>query len=278
MGGNVARTGTRGQDPPAPSTGPDRGTNGAIMAGIDEIAPDIFRISVYVEAFDLQFNHFLIRDEEPLLYHAGMRKTFPELHEAVSTLIDPTTLRWISWSHFEVDECGGLNQWLEVAPSAQPACSVVGALVNVNDYAIRPPRALERGEILTTGEYRFRFHPTPHLPHGWDAGMLFEETNRTLFCSDLLHQVGPVEPLTESEDVLDRTRQAVVSYQAGPLMDYVPYTHNTKRLLYELADFKPRTLAVMHGSSFAGEAQRLLRGLDSIFKDVFGREIVREEQ
>ncbi len=231
------------------------------MAAIDEIAPDVFRISVYVKEFDLQFNHFLVKDEDPLLYHAG---------QAVSSLIDPATLRWISWSHFEVDERGGLNNWLEIAPSAQPACSVVGALVNLNDYAIRPPRGLQKGEVLTTGEYRFRFHPTPHLPHGWDAGMLFEETNRTLFCSDLFHQIGPVEPLVESEDVMDRVRQAVITYQAGPLMDYVPYTHNTKRLLHELADFKPRTLAIMHGSSFTGDARRLLHRLDPIFQEVFG--------
>jgi flavorubredoxin len=240
------------------------------MAAIDEIAPDVFRISMYVDAFDLQFNHFLVKDEEPLLYHAGMRKMFPELHDAVSSLIDPSTLRWISWSHFEVDECGGLNEWLGVAPSAQAACSVVGALVNLNDFAIRPPRGLEKGEVLTTGKYTFRFHPTPHLPHGWDAGMLFEETNRTLFCSDLFHQVGRVEPLTESEEILERTRQAIAGYQTGPLMDYVPYTHNTKRLLYELAAFMPKTLAIMHGSSFTGESQRLLHYLDPVLKEVFG--------
>lgn len=242
------------------------------MAMIDEIAPDVFRISAYVEAFDLQFNHFLVKDEEPLLYHAGMRKMFPDLLEAVSSLIDVSTLRWISFSHFEVDECGGLNEWLKAAPSAQAACSVVGALVNLNDYAIRPPRGLEKGEALSTGKYRFRFHPTPHLPHGWDAGMLFEETNGTLFCSDLFHQVGQVEALTESEEILERSRQAMISYQAGPLMDYVPYTHNTKRLLHELADFKPRTLAIMHGSSFAGNARRLLHDLDPVFKGVFGGE------
>ncbi|MHC4218672.1 MAG: oxygen-binding di-iron domain-containing protein [Planctomycetota bacterium] len=242
------------------------------MATINEVAPDVFRISTFVEEFDLQFNHFLVKDEEPLLYHAGMRKMFPELQEAVSSLIELSSLRWISWSHFEVDECGGLNAWLDVAPSAQPACSVVGALVNLNDYANRPPRGLEKGEILTTGKYKFRFHPTPHLPHGWDAGMLFEETNGTLFCSDLFHQVGSVEPLTESEEILERSRQAMVSYQAGPLMDYVPYTHNTKRLLHELAGFRPKTLAIMHGSSFTGDCQRLLHDLDPVFKDVYGTE------
>jgi flavorubredoxin len=201
-----------------------------------------------------------------------MRGMFPALHEAVSSLIDPATLRWINWSHFEVDECGGLNEWLKIAPSAQGACSEVGALVNVTDYAIRPPRPLTKGETFTTGKYTFRFHPTPHLPHGWDAGMLLEETNGTLFCSDLFHQLGSVEPLTESEGILQRTRDAIVNYQAGPLMDYVPYTPKTKRLLHELAGLQPKTLAVMHGSSFTGAAPRLLQELDGVFKDVFGQE------
>lgn len=240
------------------------------MAVITEIAPDVFRLSIYAEKFDLQFNHFLVRDDEPLLYHAGMRMMFPDLLDAVSTLIKPADLRWVSWSHFEVDECGALNQWLDVAPSAQPACSLVGAMVNINDFADRPPRPLEKGEVLTTGKYRFRFTPTPHLPHGWDAGALYEETQGTLFCSDLLHQVGDVEPVSDSEDLLERTRDAVVSYQAGPLMDYVPYTPNTKRLLNELAALNPKTLAIMHGSSFAGDGSRLLRGLDRVFKDTFG--------
>jgi flavorubredoxin len=240
------------------------------MATIDEISPDVFRISIFVEQFDLQFNHFLVRDEEPLLYHAGMRKMFPELHEAVATLIDSSKLRWISWSHFEVDEVGGLNDWLRVAPSAQAACSMVGALVNLNDFSDRPPRGLSKGESISTGKYRFSFHPTPHLPHGWDAGMMFEETNRTLFCSDLLHQIGEVEALTESDIVLGRSKDAMINYQAGPLMDYVPYTPNTGRLLNELADLKPETLAIMHGSAFKGDGGRLLRNLDPVFKEVFG--------
>lgn len=240
------------------------------MTTIDEISPDVFRIGLYAEAFDLQFNHFLVRDEEPLLHHAGMRGMFPDLREAVSKLIDPSTLCWISFSHFEVDEVGGLNEWLQIAPNAQAACSMVGAMVNLNDFAIRPPRGLAKGEALTTGKYRFRFQPTPHLPHGWDAGVLFEETNSTLFCSDLFHQAGKVEALVESDVVLERTREAMASYQSGPLMDYMPYTTNTKRLLYELADFNPNTLAVMHGSSFRGDGGRLLRNLDPIIENTFG--------
>jgi len=240
------------------------------MATIDEISPDVFRISLFVEQFDLQFNHFLVRDEEPLLYHAGMRGMFPALRDAVATLIDPSTLRWISFSHFEVDEVGGLNDWLEIAPQAQAACSMVGAMVNLGDFAIRPPKGLEMGETLETGKRRFRFHPTPHLPHGWDAGMLFEETNGTLFCSDLFHQTGEVEALVESDLVLERSIDAMTRYQSGPLMDYVPYTPNTKRLLYELAGFNPKTLAIMHGSSYSGDGGRLLKNLAPAFAKTFG--------
>lgn len=241
------------------------------MGNVTEIAPDVYRISLYVGEFDLQFNHFLIKDDEPLLFHTGMRKMFPQVREAVAKVIDPSRIRWISWSHFEVDECGALNEWLQVAPSAQAVCSIVGALVNVNDYAIRPPRGLEKGEVLNTGQFSFRFYPTPHLPHGWDAGMLFEETNKTLFCSDLFHQIGNVEAMTESDIVVERTREAIVKYQAGPLMDYLPYTPKTKRLLHELAAFKPKTLAIMHGSSFVGDGKCLLHDLAPVLKEVFGR-------
>jgi flavorubredoxin len=242
------------------------------MADVSEIAPDIFRISVFVPEFNLQFNHFLVRDEEPLLYHTGMRRMFPELHEAVARIIEPASLRWISWSHFEVDECGGLNSWLNAAPHAVPACSMVGAMVNLSDFSDRPPKGLAPGEVIETGQYRFRFHPTPHLPHGWDAGVLFEETQRVLFCSDLFHQVGQHEALTDSEEVLDRTRVAMTDYQAGPLMDYLPYTPQTKRLLHELAAMNPRTLAIMHGSSFSGDGGKLLREIDPIFQSIYGLE------
>jgi flavorubredoxin len=241
------------------------------MGNVTEIAPDVYRISIYVGEFDLQFNHFLIKDDQPLLYHTGMRKMFPQVREAVAKVIDPSRIRWISWSHFEVDECGALNEWLQVAPSAEAVCSIVGTLVNVNDYAIRPPRGLEKREVLNTGQFSFRFYPTPHLPHGWDAGMLFEETNKTLFCSDLFHQIGNVETMTESDIVVERTREAIVKYQAGPLMDYLPYTPKTKQLLHELAAFKPKTLAIMHGSSFVGDGKRLLHDLAPVLKEVFGR-------
>jgi len=146
------------------------------MAVITEIAPDIFRISNYVADFDIQFNQFLVRDREPLLYHTGMKAMFPAVSEAVAKLISPATLRWIAFSHFEADECGAINEFLSIAPNAQPLCSFVGAMVSVNDFALRPARGLQDDEVVLTGTRRFRFIRTPHLPHGWEAGHLFEET------------------------------------------------------------------------------------------------------
>jgi flavorubredoxin len=238
-----------------------------MTARIDEVATDLYRISLYVPPFDLQFNHFLIRDDEPLLFHTGMRGMFPEVREAVASLMDPATLRWISWSHFEVDECGALNEWLSIAPKALPVCGEVGAMINIGDFSNRPPRALKADEILETGRHRYRFIPTPHLPHGWDAGMLFEENDRVLLCSDLLHQLGDTEPITTA-DITGRYRHALETYQAHPvLMDYVPYNENTKRNLAKLAALKPRTLAAMHGSTFVGDCAAMLTASADIIRE-----------
>jgi len=237
------------------------------MPRVTEVAPDLYQISIHMPEFDLQFNHFLSVDEEPLLFHTGMRMMFPAVREAVASIIDPAALRWISFSHFEVDECGALNEWLEVAPHAQAACSLVAAMVNLNDFANRPPRALQQDEVLVTGERRFRFRKTPHLPHGWDAGVLLEESEGTLLCSDLFHQIGDVEPVTETS-VIGRTRAALVEYQAGPLMDYVPWTPYSRQLLHGLAELQPKRLAAMHGSTFVGDAGEALRELADVFEEV----------
>jgi flavorubredoxin len=236
-----------------------------------EIAPDVYRISTYVPVANLQFNQFLVKDDEPFLYHTGMRGIFPVVLEAVTRIVKPKDIRWIGFSHFEVDECGALNQWLKVAPDAQTVCSQVGAVVNLNDFANRPPRGLAADEIFSTGKYRFRFRPTPHLPHGWDAGVFFEETQRTLFCSDLFHQNGDVEPLTES-DIVERARQALIEYQGGFLMDYMPFTAKTERLLREVAALEPRTLAAMHGSTFIGNGAQALHDLGRVMREVYGED------
>lgn len=241
------------------------------MTTIHEIAPDLFRLSLYVPEIDMQFNHFLVRDEEPLLFHTGLKSMFPALHEAVATLIDPSRIRHIAWSHFESDECGALNDWLRIAPAAEPVCTLVGKLVNVDDFSLRPARALLPGEVLATGRYRFHLHRSPHLPHGWDAGLLFEETRKTLFCSDLFHHFGDVAPLTES-DLVEPSLRAMERMQQGPLAGYIPYTKQTGGVLRSLAELKPATLAVMHGSSFTGACDRLLHDLAGVLETVFDRE------
>jgi len=233
------------------------------MASTTEIAKDVFRISVFVPEINLEFSHFLVRDDEPLLFHAGLRALFPALREQVSRLIDVSKLRHIGFSHFESDECGALNSWLEIAPAAQPVCGLVGALVSVNDFSNRPARALTKDDLLTTGAHSFRFIPTPHVPHGWDAGVLFEETEKTLFCSDLFHQWGQREPST-SENIMDRCKDALVQSEAGPFAGYMPYTHHTGRVLASLAEYNPKTLAAMHGSTYHGDGAQAIRDLAGV--------------
>ena len=239
------------------------------MPAVTEIAPDVYRICTYFPELDLQFNQFLIKDEEPLLFHTGMRALFPVVRDAVATVIDPSKLRWISFSHFEADECGSLNEWFEVAPNAQAACSMVGALVSVNDFTQRPARGMADGETFSTGRYRFRFIQTPHVPHCWEAGLMFEETNGTLLCSDLFHQNGDHEPLTES-DVIERARKTLTDYQAGPFANYMPYTKHTDSIMQKLAALKPRTIVPMHGSAYAGDGERAIRDLAVVMREVLG--------
>lgn len=242
-----------------------------MSATVHEIAPDLYRITVYAGPINLEFSHFLIKDDEPLLFHTGMRSMFPALCEGLAKVIDPAKLRWISFSHFESDECGALNDWLNIAPAATPLCSMIGTLVNLSDFSIRPAKFLEPAETISTGKYRFRYVPTPHLPHGWDAGVLFEETQRTLLCSDLFHQAGECTPITQSE-IMSAARQTLIEGQQGPLAWYAPYTHRTKRMFEELAALQPATLAIMHGSSYTGDGAQALRDLAVTFKEVLGPE------
>src|SRR5437764_1277736 len=203
---------------------------------VTEIAPDVYRVSVFIPEINLQFNHFVVDDEEPLLFHTGLRDMFPLVLGGVARVVDPSRIRWISFSHTESDECGALAEWLQAAPNATPVCSQVGSLVN-RDFvsAVREARGMADGEELETGKYRFRFLRTAQLPHGWDAGVLYEETQRTLLCSDLFHQNGDCEPLTES-DVVERARNSLREYEAGILAAYPYHFHLAEEeLLFVLA-------------------------------------------
>ena len=240
------------------------------MTNITEIAPDVFRINTFVPEANLGFSQFLVRDEEPLLYHTGMRSLFPAVREAVASLIDPSTLRWIGFSHFEADECGSINEWQQIAPNATPVCSFVGKVVSVDDFApANPALGMADSEVLETGARRFRFIQTPHVPHCWEAGLLFEETSGVLFCSDLMHQNGDVEPLTTS-DVVGRARETVLEYQQGPLANYLPYTAQTDGILQRIAALEPRVLAAMHGSVFEGNGGRAIRDYASMLRETIG--------
>lgn len=240
------------------------------MAHITEIAPDLFRITTFVKPFNLQFSQFLVRDDEPLLFHTGPRALFSEVKAAVASLIDLQALRWIGFSHFESDECATLPEWQQLAPQSQAVCSVVGKLVSVDDcLVLRPAKGMTDGKVLQTGTCRFRFLATPHVPHCWEAGLLFEETERTLLCSDLLHQDGDVEAITES-DVLGRCRKTLMEYQQGPLANYMPYCTLTDATLQRLAALQPKRLATMHGSVYVGDGSKALQDLAIIWREVLG--------
>ena len=240
-----------------------------MAAKVDEIAADLFRLTCYNELANFQFSSFLVRDDEPLLYHTNLRGNFDDICGAVGTLIDPATIRWIGFSHFESDECGSLNDWLAVAGEATPLCSFVGARTSVGDFADRPPRVLEADERLKTGKHRFRVIETRHVPHGWDASLLYEETEETLFCSDLLGHGGDVEALCAG-DIVGRSEAYNARQQTGPMAGSVPYTHQTRPILEELAALEPRTLACMHGSSLSGNGGQAIRDFGGVLERQFG--------
>jgi len=237
---------------------------------VTEIARGVHRIATFHPDFGIQFNQFLVTDDEPFLMHTGMRRMFQSTLAGVSQVMDPARLRWIGFSHFEPDECGALNEWLALAPQALAVCGFVGATVMLNDFAERPARVLADGEVLATGTHRLRYLATPHVPHGWDAGLLFEEGDRTLFCSDLFFQPGDPAPLTEA-DVAGPAGVAIREGAKGPLANDIPYTPYTDATLRRLAALEPRTLAVMHGSSFRGDGRRAILELAGVLGEVLGK-------
>ena len=241
-----------------------------MKSNVAEIAPDLYRISTFHPDYGIQFNQFLIKDDEPFLMHTGFKKMFPLTLEGVASVIEPSTLRWIGFSHFESDECGALNEWLAASPQAQAVCSLVGAIVMVNDFADRPPRVLADNETLQIGTHRLRFLSTPHVPHCWDAGLFLEETDRTLLCSDLFFQPGDPDPLIEA-GIVDRAREAMIANLSSPLANDMPYTPYTDTTLQRLAALEPRTLAVMHGSSFRGDGRTAILDLAEAIKETLSK-------
>jgi len=233
-------------------------TNAASGTNVHEIAPAIYRINTPVQiagGMGFNFNQYLVVDDEPLLFHTGPKQMFPLVAKAIGKLLPLERLRYVAFSHFEADECGSLNDFLASAPTAVPVCSQVAAMVSVGDIATRPPRALADGEVLRTGYHAFKWIDTPHVPHGWDCGLMMETETRTLMCGDLFTQGGSGEVAVTEGDILgpsEAFRQA---------MDYYAHTLRTAETLERIAREQPRVLACMHGSAWHGDGTALLRAL-----------------
>ena len=226
---------------------------------IDEIAPDIYRISIPVNIpggpGGFTFNQYLVVDDAPLLYHTGLRKLAPLVREAIARVMPVSKLAYVGFSHVEADECGSLNEFLAIAPNAKPLCSRIAAMVSVDDLADRPAHGLDDGETLSLGHHRLRSLYTPHLPHGWECNALFDETTGTLFSGDLFTQPGSKHAPLTSGDILEPSE----AMRAG--LDYFAHAPDTTAQLERLAKLAPSTLACMHGSAFAGDGAALLREL-----------------
>lgn len=227
---------------------------------VDEIADGIYRLSTHVAEANFCFNQFLIDAEEPLLFHTGLRGAFPMVSEAAQRVVPAERLRWISFGHYEADECGAMNEWLAIAPHAEVAHTTMGVLVSVMDQADRPPRMLADGEVLDLGGKRVRHLTTPHVPHGWDAGLLFEETTGTLLAGDLFAAYGEW-PVTTDGDIVT---PALEGEEADGATVLTPSTAPTIR---RLADLEPKTLALMHGPAYTGDGPAALRALADGFEE-----------
>jgi len=232
-------------------------TNKQSGTNLNEIAPGIYRINTPVQTpgGPFNFNQYLVADERPLLFHSGPRAMFALVREAIERVLPVERLRYIGLSHFEADECGALNPFLAVAPQAEAVCSRVAAMVSVNDYADRAPRALADGEVLDLGRHRLRWLDTPHMPHAWECGLMFDDSTRTFLCGDLFTQGGGGEVALTESDILGPSE----AFRAP--MDYFAHSPDTGAALERLAALKPETLACMHGSAWRGDGAALLRAL-----------------
>jgi flavorubredoxin len=229
---------------------------------IAEIADGLYRLSTFVPQIGpsgFTFNQFLLVDDEPLLFHTGHRTMFPDVRAAIEQVMPVDRLRWITFGHVESDECGAMNEFLAVAPQAQVAHGAGGCQVSLNEMADRPPRPMADGETISLGRMRVRHLDTPHVPHAWEARVLFEETTRTLLCGDLFTHLGNGPALTES-DILGP------SEQAEDLFAYSSLSPTTPKAIDQLAALEPRTLALMHGSSFSGDCSAALRSLADAYR------------
>ena len=240
---------------------------------IDEIADRIYRLSTFVpeiaSPMGFTFNQFLIDADEPFLFHCGPRAMYPLISAAMTKVMPVERLRWIGFGHVESDECGAMNLWLAAAPNAQVVHGQTACMVSLNDLADRPPRALANDEVLDIGGRRIRYIDTPHVPHAWESGLIYEETTRTLFCGDLLTHMGNGPAIT-SEDIVPAAIGAEDAFQATAL------TPATAPTLRKLAALNPARLATMHGSSYAGDCAAALRTLADYYEKRHAAQSVAE--
>jgi flavorubredoxin len=231
-------------------------------ATVTEIAPGTHRVSTYVAEGPpggIVFNQFVVVDDEPVLFHTGTARLFPQVRDAVATVVDPATIRWISSCHASrPDEYGSLAQWEAVAPHARPMHGGAGCFLCLGDLSSRAPRPLADGEVVMTGAHRLRWLDTPHVPGPWEAGVLFDETTGTLFCGDLFGRTGPTDATT-ADDIVD----AAIAHDQ--LMHGHAYTPQTGPTLRRLADLAPSRLALMHGPTYVGDSGAALRRLADYF-------------
>lgn len=225
---------------------------------LTEVGDDVFQVSTYVPNANMTFNQFLLRAEEPLLFHMGPQELFPRVAREVRRVAPLEDIRWLSFGHLEADECGAMNRWLAAAPSARVVHGTIGVAVSLDDMADRSPLVLADGDSLDLGDRRVRWIDTPHVPHGWDAGLLFEETASTLFAGDLFTQAGKVNPLTMSDIV----GPAIFTDRRLRATAITPLLAPTLRALAGLA---PERLALMHGPTFTGDAAESLCALADYF-------------
>lgn len=244
-----------------------RSAHDALMeTTVHEIAQDVYRLSTCIPDAapgGFTFNQYVIDADEPLLFHCGPRQMFGLIAPALERVLPVERLRWISFGHYESDECGSMNQWLEAAPHAEIAFNGLGCMVSIGDMADRPPRALEDGEVLDIGGHRVRVITTPHVPHGWEAQVMFDETTSTLLCGDLFSQTGEPPALVHDVDLVTPAMEGEALFQSSSI------TANTAPTIRSLADLAPRTLALMHGPAFAGDCVGALHGLADGYADLF---------
>jgi len=221
---------------------------------IAEVADGIHQLTTYVAEMNFSFNQYLVTGDEPMLFHTGPRQMFPLVSDAVARVVPVNRLRWVSFGHVESDECGSMNQWLGAAPHATVAQSMTGCMVSLNDLADRAPRALADGEVLDIGGHRIRWIDTPHVPHAWEAGVIYDETTKTLFCGDLFTQTGAYAPAT-TDDIIGPAAEAEDIFRASSL---APASSATVK---RLADLDISMLALMHGPTFTGDCRGALLDL-----------------